>query len=162
MSRIHGLFNGISTWWCHCEYTNEYIYIKCTFCSAKPIVAFYMTLFSWHTSTNFFVVILLKKKKRVFGSLRTILLCIVGELAWGGLWKWLLILVTGYRWHATHDTGHRHVSCDAWHMKFIHFFFFLNLLSVFVCFCPFWYQCYSPYTLRDSVSPIWGIFCQYY
>ena len=71
----------------------------------------------------------------VFGSLQTSLLYIMGELALGGS----MAVGVCDRWQVTGDSCPRHVP-----------------LSVF--FCLFWYQCYYPYTSRDSVSPVCGIF----
>ena len=57
--------------------------------------------------------------------------------------------VTGDRWHAKRDTWH--MTCEAWH-----FYFFFSPLSVSTC--PFWYRCYYPHMLTDSVSPVCIIF----
>ena len=48
------------------------------------------------------------------GSLQSILLCIMGELAGEGLRLWLLVLVTGDRWHMTRDTWP--MTRDTWHL----------------------------------------------
>ena len=48
--------------------------------------------------------------------------------------------MTGDPWHATGDTWHW--TSVTWHF----------------CFCPFWYWCYFPHSLRDSVSLICRIF----
>ena len=63
--------------------------------------------------------------------------------------KWQL---KGDTWHVTHDMWH--MTYDTWHMKKI---VFLDLWSLSVCFCLLWYLCYYPHTLRDWVSPVWGI-----
>ena len=83
-----------------------------------------------------------------------------GRVCGCGCWCWWQ--VTGDRWHASSETWHLtpdtwhvtcgmwHVTCDTWHMAIC--------FPPFCHFWPFLYQCYYPHTLRDSVSPVCGIF----
>ena len=57
--------------------------------------------------------------------------------------------VTHDKWHMTHDTSH--ITYDMWRIVFFS-------ILVFFPFCPFWYWCYYLHLLRDSLSPVWGIF----
>ena len=73
----------------------------------------------------------------VFGSLRTSILCILGELAGRGSVAVVVgffdrLQVTGDRWHATHDKWHltldtQHMTHDMWHVTpdtwYIYIFF---------------------------------------
>ena len=79
-----------------------------------------------------------------FGVLQTSLLSLMGGKVFG----------CGYcrYWHVTSDT--QHATHVMWHMK-NYIFFCLLVLSVL--FCPFWYRCYYPHTMTESVSPVCGI-----
>ena len=58
------------------------------------------------------------------------------------------------RWQVTGDT--RNVTLDTWHVKHDIFTSYFSHLSVTTC--PFWYRCYYPHMLTDSVSPVCIIF----
>ena len=92
--------------------------------------------------------------KLIFWSLQAILLCIVGELAWGGLW--LLALVTCARRQLTDDrsqvAGYTwHVTQNTWQLipeTFSSYFFWYFLVSVllfahierFSAYCMRWFS----------------------
>ena len=118
----------------------------------------------WHTSWGFWVLgffvfqwFNVQNWFWGFWSLQTSLLCIMGKLAVGGSWPWLLTLVTGDRWHATRDTWHvtpdtGHVTHDTGHVT-------PDIFSpLSFCFCLFWYWCYYPYTSKHLVSSLCGTF----
>ena len=66
---------------------------------------------------------------------------------------WLLALVTGDMWNMTGDRWHTRGN-----MWFFSYFFLFFLIS----FGFFRYWCYYPHTLKDWVSPVWGILSLYY
>ena len=87
---------------------------------------------------------------QVLVSLWTLLLCITGELAGQGSvavavgisdrWQ-----VTRSKRHMTNDTWH--VTPDIWHVNHE-----TEESDILFPFCQFWYQCYSPQTLRAVLS----------
>ena len=106
---------------------------ECIANSGIPLDIFRSFLFQWLFSFCIFLCF--------FGSLRTSLLCISGELEGGG--SAAVAVVVSDRWQVTRDTRQATFS---------------SFLLLFLPFCLFWYRCYYPHRSRDSVSPICGIF----
>ena len=92
------------------------------------------------------MIVCIFNKFRVWGLC---LLCIGGELA-GAMNE---AFGLSDRWQLIYDTWH--VTFDTWHVTCV---IYGSNLSLFVCFCPFWFWCYYLQMSRDSVSPINRIF----
>ena len=99
---------------------------------------------------------MLRGTKLIFGSCwwivikfsSSILLCILGELAGGSPWLWLLALVTSDRWQVTPDTWRLHLTPDTWNVTADTYFFFKSnqfKKNFGAIICTRWEILYLPY-----------------